>query len=158
MRTKTTAVRAVRSVRLPSLFAVLKVLALWLAKKARRSLPLILWPAFSKCLHDKSVKIEISTCARCRVYGDESAVLRKQCDSVFCWVFVIQDMRFSPRRVVLAVLAAISALWLLYLCVSFMFNRQKSILRYQIEQELQRCVSVYPPPPPPTSMSHNPLI
>ena len=61
---------------------------------------------------------------------------------VFCWVFVQGKMRFSPRRLVLAVLAAISALWLLYLCVSFMFNRQKSILRYQIEQELQRYVSI----------------
>ena len=50
--------------------------------------------------------------------------------------------RFSPRRLVLAVLIAISALWLLYLCASFMFNRQKSILRYQIEQELQKYVSL----------------
>ena len=60
----------------------------------------------------------------------------------FCWVFTYKMRRFSPRRLVLAVLIAISALWLLYLCASFMFNRQKSILRYQIEQELQKYVSL----------------
>lgn len=48
--------------------------------------------------------------------------------------------RCSLKRVVLLVVAAAALLWLGLLTSTFLMSRQKSILRFQIEQELSKYV------------------
>ena len=49
--------------------------------------------------------------------------------------------RCSPKKIVLAAVASISVVWLGFLGYSYVFTvRQKSILRYKLEEELKRFV------------------
>lgn len=51
--------------------------------------------------------------------------------------------RCSPKKIVLAAVASISVVWLGFLGYSYVFTvRQKSILRYKLEEELKRFVHV----------------
>ena len=50
--------------------------------------------------------------------------------------------RCSLKKIVLVTVATISVVWLGFLGSGYVFAvRQKSILRYKLEEELKRCVS-----------------
>ena len=53
------------------------------------------------------------------------------------WLFSV--MRCSPKRLVLSFGVLVISSWLFFLTANYFFNmRQKSILRFQIEQEMSR--------------------